>query len=544
MTGGRRRKRSPVLPDERRRGEPFVTVKRKASILSGAMFHVLAAIRSGEVYGIGIAGRVERMTAGRVRLDPATIYAVLMLLLRRRYIRAAAPAPGEEERYRYAVTERGSAALAAAEMAGRQADTAARRLPIRRPAAQDRLAAMANPARRENGSTGRGRRQKREVHRLPPCPRDDRKGLEAWFSAMAAEGLYFSEEVVPRDAATFVRGKPQQVRYRLTPIQNRPPHPDVFTIKTDQELLALMEKEGWSFEGWYGGYCVWGSVEPDSCEPLSDPAVLASALGATVKRRCMEAAVMFLLPLLFLWKLSASWGLLNAFVRLGPIPILLVLLCLCWEGLIPAISAVGLQRGRRLLRGGIPEIGKRSYRRVGLLVRWRLVPVIALVAVLLGAIPHTVRTSQETLFSDYAGEVPAAVEAALAMTNGASQAGDGYVTAWKNVLAPCCFNFFGLYRSEHSLEFDELRIAYYRFSSAWVARLFAEEWLRTEWRGEPLAAETSTVSGVDLVMIDLPGSDITALTLCSGNVVMYVKWTGSAPPLERWAPLLAQSLAE
>jgi len=74
-------------------------------------FLILLALLAGDSHGLEIAREVERLSEGRVRLWPATLYGSLEDLLEYGWIEEAADPPGQEsERKRfYRVTRSGQA---------------------------------------------------------------------------------------------------------------------------------------------------------------------------------------------------------------------------------------------------------------------------------------------------------------------------------------------------------------------------------------------------------------------------------------------------
>jgi DNA-binding PadR family transcriptional regulator len=85
------------------------------SALSRSSFLILLALHDGPCHGLGIVGRVEAATQGRVRLGPGTLYGTLQTLTADLMIRdSTAPAdavdPDPRRRY-YRITPRGERAL-------------------------------------------------------------------------------------------------------------------------------------------------------------------------------------------------------------------------------------------------------------------------------------------------------------------------------------------------------------------------------------------------------------------------------------------------
>lgn len=86
--------------------------------LTPAVFHTLLALSEGAQHGYAIAQEVERVTEGRVRMGPGTLYGTLQRLQEQGLITESEPPPeaggshAERRRY-YLLTPEGRAAAAA-----------------------------------------------------------------------------------------------------------------------------------------------------------------------------------------------------------------------------------------------------------------------------------------------------------------------------------------------------------------------------------------------------------------------------------------------
>ena len=85
--------------------------------LPNATFHILLALREGEKHGYAIMGEVDRLSGGRVRLGPGTLYGAIKRLLADGLIEESDerpdPALDDERRRYYRVTAIGERVCAA-----------------------------------------------------------------------------------------------------------------------------------------------------------------------------------------------------------------------------------------------------------------------------------------------------------------------------------------------------------------------------------------------------------------------------------------------
>lgn len=78
--------------------------KQSMVLLTETMFYVLMAFQRGEMCGIDIADFIEKHTAGRVKIGPATLYTILGKFETEKYIKEIHV---EGRKRTYAITEKG-----------------------------------------------------------------------------------------------------------------------------------------------------------------------------------------------------------------------------------------------------------------------------------------------------------------------------------------------------------------------------------------------------------------------------------------------------
>lgn len=78
--------------------------KQSMVVLTETMFYVLMAFQDGEMCGIDIADFIEKRTAGRVKIGPATLYTILGKFESEKLIKETHV---EGRKRTYSVTEKG-----------------------------------------------------------------------------------------------------------------------------------------------------------------------------------------------------------------------------------------------------------------------------------------------------------------------------------------------------------------------------------------------------------------------------------------------------
>lgn len=105
-------------------GQPITEIPLKP-----AVFHILLALSSGRLHGLGIADTVESETAGEIRLGPGTLYRALKNMVEAGIVTPAEdPAGPHSRRKYYRLTAAGGSLLQAeAERLARIVEIAQRR---------------------------------------------------------------------------------------------------------------------------------------------------------------------------------------------------------------------------------------------------------------------------------------------------------------------------------------------------------------------------------------------------------------------------------
>lgn len=93
----------------------------------------------------------------------------------------------------------------------------------------------------------------KHAYRLPPCPDYDVEGTESWLTDMAGQGLHLTKDGFFFGVATFEKGDPQEVRYRL---EAAPKTTSMWAEDggyPDQDAVELSRDLGWEYVANRGG---------------------------------------------------------------------------------------------------------------------------------------------------------------------------------------------------------------------------------------------------------------------------------------------------
>jgi DNA-binding PadR family transcriptional regulator len=77
--------------------------------LTPAVFHILLVLAGGDAHGYGIMGEVDRLTDGKLRLGPGTLYRSVYKMMLDGFIEEVReePRPADERRLTYRITRQG-----------------------------------------------------------------------------------------------------------------------------------------------------------------------------------------------------------------------------------------------------------------------------------------------------------------------------------------------------------------------------------------------------------------------------------------------------
>ena len=257
-----------------------------------------------------------------------------------------------------------------------------------------------------------------------PCSIYDFPAMETWLSDMAARGLHLNQFWGSESIATFNKGRPERVIYRLEPADKKE--------KPDEEQMALFTDAGWAFVTASNDELVWvfRASRPDPVPIHTDPETQAVALEG-LRRRLQQRVLWSGLTLaamgvFYLWLTVFSEDV-RRWILNGHVPNYLV----CWLFyflawmVLPMAELPPLKRLIRSLAAGVPMEHRGRY-------GWRRWAWWGLVAVLVcGIFSPTFRKSTEQTYE--LADCPVAYVSLKEL--GAGEADSGHATWTDGVLA-------------------------------------------------------------------------------------------------------------
>lgn len=195
----------------------------------------------------------------------------------------------------------------------------------------------------------------KEVRRLCPCPAYDVEGMERWLTDLAREdGLLLVQDGIFAGVATFEKGEPKQVKYRL----EAAPKPTSLLADNggdpDPEAVELAREFHWEYVAKRGNFYIYRTDDPSARELNTDPEVQALAISAVKKRQAWSIFyILFWLALCLLGELAGNGsGLLRLFVETGTWFCLWGAVLVLWAVMDSVAELVHLDRLMKKLRNG------------------------------------------------------------------------------------------------------------------------------------------------------------------------------------------------
>lgn len=335
------------------------------------------------------------------------------------------------------------------------------------------------------------------AYRIPPCAKYDIAGMESWLEDLAAQGLFLERDGLFLGIATFVRGEPETLRFRLE-ATDRPGGLFSPTHDPEEDVLDLHYRMGWNYRGRWWQFFIYTTADPEAPELHTDPRVQALTIQALNKFQRTQllsffvyCAILYFFHGSVLFTLTALWGLGKTLVLLG---------FLLSFPVLQAVALVRMAKLKRRLKQGIPMTHRSDYKArsravyTGRALRW--CAGILLFCSFMGIFSQAVLEETAVELKDWTSPLPFPL--AEELYPGAEITEGGFirnqVTPWSNWLCPVNYDV---------VEWSDIRYPDGQKTTAYLRVYYHES--RWEWFARGLALEyASQRSGAfaDLLFTD------------------------------------------
>lgn len=374
------------------------------------------------------------------------------------------------------------------------------------------------------------------AYRIPPCAKYDVAGMESWLEDMAQKGLFLERDGLFLGFATFVRGEPETLRFRLEATDT---NGGLFSPTHDppEEILELHYPMGWSYRGRWGQFHIYTTNDPDAPELHTDPRVQALTLAALNKFQRTRLWSFFIYGAMIwyfhgsvLFSLTALWGLGKTAVAM------------LWLLSFPVMelrNLVGMMVLKHRLKAGIPMDHRSDYRKTGpavyagRLARWSA--GIFLFCALMGVFSESVLEEKAMDLEDWPTPLPFAQTEELypgaEIENGAFI--NDQVTHWSTWITPENYDYTrwsDVTLSDGTKTTAYLRIYYHEARFDWFALGLAREYANNQAGSvyDRLFSDSEAPQALEGVEADYavtfyhynPG-----IVLCRGNTVIMIRYS-------------------
>ncbi|MBO6053924.1 MAG: DUF2812 domain-containing protein [Oscillospiraceae bacterium] len=403
-------------------------------------------------------------------------------------------------------------------------------------------------------------REKTRKRVLPPCPPYDVEGTESWLTDLASEGWLLAEDGFFFGIASFEKGEPAHICYRLEAAPRQANAWDDNGGMPDGEAVELNAQFGWEYVSRRGQFYIYRNGADAAREIHTDPQVQALAVREVYRRQ-----IRYVLLTAFWWiayplsLLGRGFSYSLAAAEMGLLFALSCVIFPIWLLISGTASVRYLGRLKRKLQAGEPldheKQWKKSRTRYYLSGLLTVIPAVLLIILVVRAANVLTSHSDRMPRADYSGEIPFATISDFAegtYEQTWNDLGNDYIAPWSNV-----FLRQGIHWEEHARVCRPdgtfldggLSVDYYETGSEWFAKNLAAELRRvdrTRARGSYERLECPDF-GLDEAAAYRNLVHIPCVVLRRGNRVIhaYFYQTGDQEkiPLEEWAGKLAESIS-
>lgn len=384
------------------------------------------------------------------------------------------------------------------------------------------------------------------VYRPIPCPRNDVEGMELWLEDMAAKGLHFENDSFFMGFASFRRGKPKKIRYRLEPTEKQLSVMD--THAPESEQLEFAQKYGWEFAGTSGqNHYIFRTEDADAREMNTDPEVQALALKKLRKRQISDLISVIITAIIY--PLITMHGKLMLYLIMpGPWTVFSAAVMILWTLVHRSAALVYTSRLRkRILEGNdekmraVPRGIKYLCERTVFVLAW-IVWCIGLVAVLMTNLGE----SNRVLLKDFEGDVPFITVQELLPQGEYTQEkmfDDNFIIEWDNIFTPYSaeYNEYGTVSNGTEGASGSLRLNYHVTVNEFFAREIAKAYRSKDGMKKTQLLDAEAL-GVDYAYAYLHDMGLLIQDGCKVIHLTYHCYGEGAPSVEEWRQMIADSM--
>lgn len=389
-----------------------------------------------------------------------------------------------------------------------------------------------------------------QVYRFIPCPANEPVKLRQWLEDMANEGLLL-EDIKFR--ARFRKAAPQALRYHLEPIQAwgfggsaaEEPQP---------ELMELARDLGWQFVCRYGVYHIYRTADPDARDFHTEAETQALALDFMRKRQ-RNSNIFSGLYYLFVILVVGAAPVLNM-IRMGTVLISVLALSMVSTVWMGVHRFLRFRRAQNAIRAGTYSEdtdwrkGRRSY------LAQQAVVWLSVLALAAGIVNYQMRRLGygKCDLDEFQGDAPFVTTRELVEARGmTAEQTFGSVQVWSEPIASVNYDWTEIVyitTSDGTERSCSLFVDFHETASPWVARLLAEDYLRSAQFSALVNSRREYVS-LDAFDLDVDfiacydTRDIgTYVVIQQGNVVVHACISAPAElvTLEDWAIAMTELL--
>ena len=398
---------------------------------------------------------------------------------------------------------------------------------------------------------------KNRILRLLPCPPYDVEGTESWLHDMASQGWFLEKDGIFFGVASFQKGDPSPIRYRLEAALKQAGPWDDQNGMPDDEALEINANYGWDYVARRGQFYIYCNETPGARELNTDPAVQALAIKAVQKRQLSNFFVTIfwciLYPLFYFWR---GFSLFLAIAEVGLPIVALSIMILLWIVLDDLIEIIHLQRLKAKLKANYPlNHNKKNHYAPYFIKKFiKFLFILLWVILALHLWSDDVMDANKQVRSDFHEPLPFATMTDFAEGTYEETWQDiryDYVTEWSNAILSS-----GIIWSEHATIKREdgsalqggLHVTYYEARSEWLAKVLATDYERFDRIKAKEDYEILDLPdlGVDSAIAYMNEVHFPYVILRQGNVMIRAYFYQTGPdehiPLEEWVGILAESI--